>query len=129
MRLRKPGRCRRAASIPAKTRKSAAERELLEETGVKSIAFLGECDEWLSYDLPAHLIGKAWKGRYRGQTQKWFAYRFIGADSEINIAAPGGHKAEFSRWRWALLEETPALIVDFKRPVYEEVARRFAKFA
>jgi putative (di)nucleoside polyphosphate hydrolase len=108
----------------------AALRELLEETGVSSVALLGESPGWLSYDLPPELLGKAWKGRYRGQTQKWFALRFTGSDSEINILhPPGGHDPEFIEWRWQSLAGTPQMIVSFKRPVYEEVARLFAEFS
>jgi putative (di)nucleoside polyphosphate hydrolase len=110
--------------------RTAALRELYEETGVSSVALLGEAPDWLSYDLPPELLGKVWKGRYRGQTQKWFAFRFTGADAEIEIhAPPGGHEAEFVEWRWAPLAEIPQTIVAFKRPVYEEVARIFAPFA
>jgi putative (di)nucleoside polyphosphate hydrolase len=108
----------------------AALRELHEETNISSIERLGEIDEWLSYDIPADLIGQAWNGRYRGQTQKWFAVRFTGAESEIDIAHPGGtHQAEFSAWRWEPLQNVPDLVVPFKRPVYERVVAEFSKFA
>jgi putative (di)nucleoside polyphosphate hydrolase len=108
----------------------AAIRELHEETGISSIAPLGEAPDWLDYDLPPELLGKVWKGRFRGQTQKWFAFRFTGLESEINIhAPPGGHEPEFVEWRWRALAEIPATIVAFKRPVYREVARIFARFA
>ena len=106
---------------------SAAKRELREETSVQSVEYLGET-EWLSYDLPAHLIGKAWKGRYRGQKIKFFAFRFLGGESEIDVTVPG-NKQEFAAWRWERLDVTPELIVPFKRPVYEAVARAFAPFA
>jgi len=107
----------------------AALRELHEETNIRSVARLGEIAEWLSYDIPPDLIGQAWNGRYRGQTQKWFAVRFIGAESEIDIAHPGGaHQAEFSVWRWEPLRNIPALVVPFKRPVYERVVAEFEKF-
>jgi len=108
----------------------AALRELHEETNISSVERLGEIDEWLSYDIPADLIGQAWNGRYRGQTQKWFAVRFTGAESEIDIAHPGGtHQAEFSAWRWEPLQNVPDLVVPFKRPVYERVIAEFEKFA
>jgi putative (di)nucleoside polyphosphate hydrolase len=108
----------------------AALRELHEETNIRSIERLGEIAEWLSYDIPPDLIGQAWNGRYRGQTQKWFAVRFTGAESEIDIAHPGGtHQAEFSAWRWEPLQNVPALVVPFKQPVYERVVAEFAKFA
>lgn len=100
----------------------AAWRELAEETGVRSAEFLAETPDWLRYDLPRSLVSKMWKGRYRGQEQKWYAFRFTGDDSEIVI---DGDHAEFSAWRWADLPETPALIVDFKRGLYEDVVKAF----
>lgn len=108
----------------------AAYRELREETNVSSVSLLAEAPDWLSYDLP-HEIGKeAWRGRYRGQSQKWFAFRFEGEEDEIDIANPaGGHKAEFDSWRWAPLADAPELIIPFKREVYREVVRLFAGFA
>ncbi|MFO1120815.1 MAG: RNA pyrophosphohydrolase [Hyphomicrobiales bacterium] len=102
----------------------AALRELAEETGVTSAEIIAEAPRWYSYDLPAHLIGKSWKGRYRGQTQKWFALRFLGEDAEINLAPPG-HKQEFDQWRWAPMDEILDLIVPFKRGVYEQVIADF----
>jgi putative (di)nucleoside polyphosphate hydrolase len=108
---------------------AAAQRELCEETNVRSVTYLGETD-WMTYDLPAELVGKAWKGRYRGQKMKWVAFRFEGADSEIDVDNPGpGHKPEFSEWRWERLARLPELIVPFKRATYESVVRDFAKFA
>lgn len=107
----------------------AARRELFEETGMRSVRILGETDGWLRYDLPPELVGKAWGGRYRGQEQKWFAMRFIGDESEINIAPPEGHKAEFSEWRWVPIREVANLIVPFKRDVYVQVVDAFARLA
>ena len=107
----------------------AALRELREETNIRSVERLGEVTEWLRYDIPRELIGQAWKGKYRGQTQKWFAMRFTGRENEIDVEHPRGHKAEFSAWRWERLEKIPRLIVPFKRAVYERVATEFAKFA
>jgi len=107
----------------------AALRELHEETNVRSVEPLGEIDDWLSYDLPRDVAGRAWKGRYRGQSQKWFAFRFRGDDGEIDIRSPAGHKPEFDEWRWERLERLPELIIPFKRPVYERVARAFAPYA
>ena len=108
----------------------AALRELHEETNIRSVERLGEIAEWLSYDIPSDLIGQAWNGRYRGQTQKWCAVRFTGAESEIDIAHPGSaHQPEFSAWRWEKLENIPDLVVPFKRPVYERVVVEFEKFA
>jgi putative (di)nucleoside polyphosphate hydrolase len=108
----------------------AALRELQEETNVTSVSLLAEAPGWLSYDLPVEIGQEAWKGRWRGQAQRWFAFRLEGPDSEIDILHPaGGHKAEFDAWRWARLEETPDLIIPFKQPVYREVVRHFAPFA
>ena len=108
----------------------AALRELREETNISSVERLGEIAEWLNYDIPRDLVGQAWKGQYRGQTQKWFAVRFVGAESEIDIASPAGAAhAEFSAWRWQELKNLPDLVVPFKRPVYERVVQEFAKFA
>jgi putative (di)nucleoside polyphosphate hydrolase len=108
----------------------AARRELAEETGVTSATLLTEAPVWLAYDLPPEARKASWGGRWRGQTQKWFAFRFTGDEREINVLAPpGGHKAEFSDWRWERLAATPALIVPFKRGVYENVAKLFAGFA
>jgi putative (di)nucleoside polyphosphate hydrolase len=108
----------------------AARRELREETNIRSVKKLGEIEEWLSYDIPRDIVGQAWKGKYRGQTQKWFAVRFTGEDREIDIAHPaGGHEPEFTDWRWERMEKLPELIIPFKRPVYERVVKEFAKFA
>ncbi|MCG6121853.1 MAG: RNA pyrophosphohydrolase [Microvirga sp.] len=107
----------------------AARRELFEETNVSSATLLGEAPDWYVYDLPVDVAGRAWRGRYRGQTQKWFAFRFDGPDSEIDIASPAGHKPEFHEWRWEPLANTPGLIIPFKRGVYEQVAQVFARFA
>ena len=102
----------------------AAIRELEEETAVRSAEIIAEAPGWYNYDLPEHLIGHSWKGRYRGQTQKWFAMRFAGQDSEINLAPPG-HKQEFDQWRWARMDEIVDTIVPFKKPVYEKVIAAF----
>jgi putative (di)nucleoside polyphosphate hydrolase len=110
---------------------AAARRELFEETNISSVCLLAEAPDWLSYDLPPEALAGRWKGRYRGQTQKWFAFRFEGADSEIDIARPGegAFDPEFDAWRWAALEDLPALIVPFKRPVYEAVVAAFKNLA
>jgi putative (di)nucleoside polyphosphate hydrolase len=108
---------------------TAALRELIEETGMRTVRILGETEGWLRYDLPTHLIGKAWGGRYRGQEQKWFAVRFLGDESEIDIAPAAGHKPEFTQWRWAPLSEVGDLIVPFKRDVYLQVIEAFAPYA
>lgn len=107
---------------------AAAYRELYEETSVRSITRLGEVPGWLHYDLPTGLA--AWRGRYRGQAQRWFAFRFSGADSEINVVSPpDGHSQEFAEWRWADLSEAPELVVPFKRDVYQHVVEAFAQYA
>lgn len=108
----------------------AALRELAEETGVTSVSLLAEAPDWLTYDLPPDVAKAAWKGRYRGQTQKWFALRFLGEESEINILAPpGGHKPEFEEWRWAAMTDVPSLIIPWKRAVYDEVVTLFRHLA
>jgi putative (di)nucleoside polyphosphate hydrolase len=107
----------------------AALRELEEETSVTSVDVLGEHPRWLTYDLPTDLLGIALKGRYRGQRQRWFAMRFWGDDSEIDIRPRGAGKAEFDRWSWRRIDELAALIVPFKRPVYEAVVTEFMRFA
>ena len=117
--------------VAVETPLEAARRELFEETNVSSASLLAEAPDWLSYDLPPEALSGRWKGRYRGQTQKWFAFRFEGADSEINIERPGGgaFKPEFDAWRWAPLETLPALIIPFKRAVYEAVVAAFQELA
>ncbi len=108
----------------------AALRELAEETNVRSVERLGEIGDWLTYDIPRGIVGQAWKGKYRGQKQKWYALRFIGEEREIDIAEPaGGHEPEFVEWRWEKLARTPELIVPFKRKVYERVVGEFSRFA
>lgn len=107
----------------------AARRELIEETGIRSVEVLGETDDWLLYELPADLAAKAWGGRYRGQAQKWFAVRFLGKESEIDIVPPAGHKPEFTEWRWVPMAEVADLIVPFKRRVYLEVVEAFSGYA
>jgi putative (di)nucleoside polyphosphate hydrolase len=104
----------------------AALRELEEETGVTSIELLAEAPGWFTYDLPEELVGIALKGRYRGQKQKWFAMRFTGSESEIDIGPRHGRKAEFDAWRWAPVSQLPRLIVPFKRQVYRDVVAEFA---
>ncbi|HZP08257.1 RNA pyrophosphohydrolase [Methyloceanibacter sp.] len=104
---------------------AAARRELFEETGVRSVSILARSKEWLLYDLPEELIGVAWEGRYRGQKQLWFAARFEGPESEINLSPAEGHEQEFDAWRWVRVEDLPSLIVPFKRAVYERVVEEF----
>ena len=108
----------------------AALRELREETNIRSVERIGEIAEWLKYDIPREIVGQAWKGKYRGQTQKWFAMRFTGAESEIDVAHPdGAPEAEFAAWRWEPLQNVPELVVPFKRAVYERVVSEFARLA
>jgi putative (di)nucleoside polyphosphate hydrolase len=115
---------------PGEDTLTAARRELYEETNVRSAEPLGEVGEWLTYDIPRRIAGRAWKGRYRGQKQKWYAMRFVGDEDEINVAAPaGGHKPEFVAWRWEPMRNLPDLIVPFKRPVYERLVQEFAHLA
>lgn len=106
---------------------NAAKREIYEEAGIENLALLAEAPSWINYDLPADRIGITWGGKYRGQTQKWFAFRFAGNDSEIRInPPPDGHKAEFDEWAWKPMNLLPELVVPFKRKVYEEVVAAFA---
>jgi putative (di)nucleoside polyphosphate hydrolase len=109
----------------------AARRELFEETNISNASLLAEAPDWLRYDLPAEALSGRWKGRYRGQTQKWFAFRFEGADSEIDIERPGAgaFRPEFDAWRWAPFESLPAQVIPFKRAVYEAVVVAFRDFA
>jgi len=96
----------------------AMKRELLEETSIKNIEVLKEFNQWLEYELPENLIGKIWKGKYRGQKQKWFVVKFLGNDSEININTKN---AEFMEWKWIDIDLLPDLIVLFKKHVYEKI--------
>jgi putative (di)nucleoside polyphosphate hydrolase len=108
----------------------AAYRELYEETGMRNVTLLAEAKDWINYDLPPQLIGIGLKGKFRGQTQRWFAFRFDGDESEIAInPPPGGHSAEFDAWEWKPMESLPELIVPFKRGVYEQVVGEFRHLA
>jgi putative (di)nucleoside polyphosphate hydrolase len=107
---------------------SCALRELYEETNVKSVEHVAEIDDWLSYDIPREIVGQAWKGKYRGQTQKWFLLRFTGKDKEIDVERPGGgkHDPEFIAWRWEPMRNLPGLVVPFKRKIYERIVKEFS---
>jgi putative (di)nucleoside polyphosphate hydrolase len=104
---------------------SAMKRELVEETSIKSIDVLKEFSKWLEYELPEDLIGKIWKGKYRGQKQKWFIVRFTGNDGEININTK---YPEFIDWKWIDINLLPDLIVNFKKHVYKDVLLELKKF-
>ena len=110
---------------PGEAPLDTAFRELAEETGVTKAALLAESHDWLSYDLPPELVASIWKGRYRGQRQKWFAMRFTGTDADVDIATA---HAEFRSWRWAPHHELSAMIVPFKRELYEAVLSEFAEY-
>ena len=98
----------------------AANRELKEETGVKSTKLIKEIDNWLIYELPKNLLGKIWKGKYRGQKQKWFIMRFVGDEGEINIKTKN---AEFKEWKWIDINQLLNVVVRFKHDVYKTIVK------
>ena len=102
----------------------AAYRELEEETSIKSIEFIKELDGTTTYELPDHLLGIIWKGKYKGQKQKWFLMRYLGEDKEINIKTKS---PEFLEWKWVDLKKITELVVDFKLHVYQEVQEKVKK--
>ena len=102
----------------------AAIRELKEETSVVSVKFIKEIDKKLTYILPDHLIGIIWRGRYKGQIQKWFVMRFVGKETEININTK---KPEFLDWKWVDLDELPKIAVKFKLDVYKSLKQEVSK--
>lgn len=102
-------------------------RELEEEIGTANAKILAEHPDWLTYDLPPELLGKALGGKYRGQRQRWFALRFLGEDHEIRLDQDPN--PEFDAWRWTNLAELPTLAATFKREIYQILARSFARFA
>ena len=99
----------------------AAKRELEEETGVKSVKIIKELDGWFTYDLPGNLLGKIWKGKYRGQKQKWFVMKFLADDSEININTKN---PEFLDWKWIEISKLSRVAVSFKTDIYKELQKR-----
>ena len=103
---------------------SAAYRELEEETSIKNVELIKELDGMLTYELPAHLLGKIWKGKYRGQKQKWFIMRFLGNDDDINLKTD---KPEFLEWKWIDLNMITEVVVDFKKNVYNELKEKIKK--
>ena len=104
---------------------SAMKRELYEETSIKNIKVLKELDQWLTYELPKNLLGIIWKGKFRGQKQKWFITRFVGFDSEINLNTKN---PEFIEWKWLEINELPSVIVDFKKDIYVKLLSEIKKF-
>jgi putative (di)nucleoside polyphosphate hydrolase len=112
---------------PDEDPRAAVLRELAEEIGTDRAEIIGEHPDWLTYDLPPELVGVALGGRYRGQTQRWFALRFTGGDGDIRLDADPD--PEFDAWRWAELAELPALAVAFKRPIYRILAASFVGYA
>ena len=103
---------------------SAAYRELQEETSIKTVELIKEIDEMTTYILPKHLLGIIWKGKYKGQKQKWFLMRFLGSDNEINIST---NKPEFLEWKWINLEMITDVVVDFKLEVYKTLKKKIKK--
>lgn len=104
------------------TPRAAALRELKEETGIHQARIIGVTRSWLRYDLPADLQATVWKGRYRGQEQKWFLMRFTGRDEDVDLAA---HTPEFDTWKWLPFRQLPRVIVGFKREIYKEIVAYF----
>ena len=98
----------------------AAYRELKEETSIQSVSLIKEIEDYITYDLPDHLLGIIWKGKFKGQKQKWFIMRFYGKDSEININTK---KAEFLDWKWVDINEITKIVVDFKLHVYQKLTK------
>ena len=110
---------------PGEVPRETALRELEEETGIVRhlVEVIAETPDWLTYDLPAELVASVWKGRYRGQRQKWFLLRFLGTDADVNIATS---HPEFRAWQWADRDTLGRLIVPFKRELYGHVLAAFA---
>ena len=102
----------------------AMKRELSEETSIKNIEILKEVNGWTEYELPDYLLGKIWKGKYRGQKQKWFIVRFLGTDKEINLKT---NHPEFIDWKWIETQELPSVIVHFKKKLYENLLPEIRK--
>tara|TARA_B100000686_G_scaffold312558_1_gene357200 strand:+ start:360 stop:851 length:492 start_codon:yes stop_codon:yes gene_type:complete len=103
----------------------AAKRELEEETGIKNIKLIKEIEGWLTYDLPKNLLGKIWKGKYRGQKQKWFIMKFLGNNNEININTK---EPEFISWRWIKPSKLPEVAVNFKINIYKKISKELLTF-
>ena len=103
----------------------AMRRELHEETSIKNVKILKELNYWMEYELPKNLIGIIWKGKYRGQQQKWFVVRFLGEDKEINLNT---NHAEFIDWKWINIDQLPYVIVDFKKHIYSKLVNELKEF-
>jgi len=103
----------------------AMKRELYEETSIKNIKILKELDVWFEYELPKNLLGIIWKGKYRGQKQKWFIVRFTGHENEINLNTK---HPEFIEWKWIKIEDLPKVIVDFKKEVYLALVKKIKNY-
>src|SRR5262249_27181568 len=111
---------------PGEEPETAVFRELREEIGTDKAAIIAKTEDWLTYELPPQLVGRVWRGRYRGQRQKWFVMRFQGKDEDIDLNTD---HPEFEAWRWVAMHDLPALIVPFKRAVYVELVARFRHLA
>ena len=105
---------------------SAMKRELKEETSIQNIKILKQIDQWFEYELPKNLLGIIWKGKYRGQKQKWFIVKFNGNESEINLETK--HQ-EFIEWKWVKMDELPEIIVEFKKGIYKKLLIELKKFS
>ena len=103
---------------------NAAYRELKEETSIFNVKLIKEIEDWTQYDLPSKLIGIIWKGRYKGQKQKWFIFKFLGKDTEINIKTKN---PEFLDWKWIEIGKITEIVVDFKKEVYQKVKKEIKK--
>ena len=104
----------------------AAKRELEEETGIKSVKLIKELDGWFKYDLPKYLLGKLWKGKYRGQKQKWFVMKFLGKSDEINVKT---ENPEFSDWKWIKFLKLPDIAVHFKVDIYKKIKKELTSLS
>ena len=109
---------------PDEDPKSAGIREMEEEIGTSNVKLIGEMSEWLNYDIPEKLSHRLWGGKYRGQTQKWLAFKFLGNDNEINIKTKD---PEFKEWRWEHHKNLPELAVPFKKEIYKKVIKEFER--
>ncbi|MEE8393832.1 MAG: RNA pyrophosphohydrolase [Rhodospirillales bacterium] len=107
--------------------RQAVMRELAEEIGTEKVEIIAKSSGWYAYDLPDDLVGRLWKGKYRGQKQRWFALRFLGLDGDIDLNASG--HPEFSEWKWVEFDSLPSIIIPFKRRIYEKIVIEFRHLA